>query len=311
MYRHGTFEPYFPAAGGPFYEVWFAKANDPKTRSAVWVRYVFERGVEGARASCWWILFDAPSGQVAPGKWEWDASELLSGPKSPFRLNVSRVEPGRLLGAGEGAFWDFAWTNAGAPAFSFVPPVLAGILPSGYAVPLSLGRFTGSATIDGTTLELKDAPGSIGHLWGPRMAQSWRWAHAVLDGKNGHSVLEILTARVMLGPCRSPEMTTAHFWHEGRHYQSVGLLAALTTASRREGETWTFRIDFGELSVEGECSPAAGLSVALPYQSPDGRALTCQNSKTGAMRLTLRRPGREAEILSTADQAAVEFAGPA
>lgn len=309
--RHLSFAPLYPGSWGPFYEVWFAKANDPRTRSAAWVRYVFERGTEGARASCWYVLFDAPSGRIVSGRWERDASELLSGPSSPFRLGDSRLEPGRLVGAGPDASWELSWENGTAPGFIFAPPVLAGILPSGYAAPVSLGRFNGSVTAGGLKLDLKDAPGSIGHLWGPRMAESWRWAHAAFAGIDGASAFELLTARVLLGPFRSPELTTAHFWHGGRHYESVGLAAALRNASGRDGERWLFRIDFGEIVVEGECSPAPGMSVALPYRSPDGRALTCQNSKTGAMRISILRPGREAEVLSTPDQAAVEYAGPA
>lgn len=310
--RHGTFAPLYPGACGPFYEVWFAKANDPGTRSAAWVRYVFERGRAGARASCWYVLFDAQAGEVVSGKWERDAQELVSGPLSPFRLGDSRVEPGRLVGAGpDGAHWDLSWKDGAAPGFSFVPPVLSGFLPSGYAAPVSLGRFTGNVAAGGLKMEFKDAPGSIGHLWGPRMAESWRWAHAFIEGKDGGTVFELLTARVLLGPLRSPQLTTAHFWHGGRHYPSVGLLSALRSASRREGDRWLFRIDFGEFVVDGECSPAPGMSVALPYRSPDGRALTCHNSKTGSMRLSILRPGREAEVLSTPDQAAVEFAGPA
>jgi hypothetical protein len=296
--RHYGFAPRFPLRSAPFYEVWFAKANDPKTRGAVWVRYTLEKGARGDVAACWYVLFDAVNKKTHHGKWERPLAELSWGEDSPFRLDLSLIEPGRLLGATEGVSWELRWTRTPSPAFSFVPPILSGLLPSGYAAPVSAAKFSGAIKAGGATLELKDAPGSIGHLWGPRMAESWRWAHAIFDDG---SVFEILTARVKIGPFRSPELTTAHLWRGGRHYESVALTAALRNESRRDGERWSFRVFFDGLTVSGECAPA--LSIDLPYSSPDGRTLVCRNSKTGAMKLS-----GEGWTLETKDQAAVEFA---
>ena len=144
------------------------------------------------------------------------------------------------------------------------------------------------------------------------MAQSWRWAHAVLPDSDGeNSVIEILSARMMFGPGRTPEFTTANLWHEGRHYTSVGLLSSLRNSSQRRGDRCAFRLHFdGGLVAEGEYGADPSLSVELSYRSPDGRRLRCRNCKTGFLRLNLSRRGRPLASLRTDDQAAVEFASP-
>jgi len=295
-----------PGAAGPFYEVWFAKFNDPESRRALWLRYEALRADKGGEASCGWVLFE-PDGTVTSGRWARPLAEASWGGTVPFRLAGSAVEEGRLVGRSADASWDFSWDNGPAPAFRFVPDLLAmtGLAASDYVTPAAAGTFDGTFRAQGRELAFRGAPGCLGHIWGRNMADNWRWAHAVLEGPGGTpAVFEVLSAQVRLGPWRSPRLTCAHLWLDGTHRASVGLVRALSNATAGDASGWSFRAGFGDITVSGECAP--GPSAQLEYESPDGRRLLCRNSKTG--RLTLRAGGR---TLSTRDAAAVEWVEPA
>jgi len=143
------------------------------------------------------------------------------------------------------------------------------------------------------------------------MGHNWRWAHAVLsDGQGGWSVFEILSAQASLGPWKTPRVTTAHFWHRGKHHASTGLWTGLRNATFLSGRGWGFQVSFGGLRVEGECAPAEGMVAEVAYTDVGGRKLSCANSKTGSMRLTVSGPAEALGELSTEDGAAVETVRP-
>lgn len=308
--------PRLPASRGPFYEVWFAKMNDPVSRSALWLRYALQRRDAGSpvEASCWYVLFDAAGRKVRSGRWSRAAQALeADSAGSYFRLGQSAVAPRLLTGQDGPVRWEFRWESEGAPPFQFVPRslTLLGLASSDYCSPVSLARFDGFIALDGSREEFRfeGARGSLGHLWGRRMADNWRWAHAVFPEADGAqaSAFEILSAQIRLGGVLSPRLTTANLWHGGRHYGCRAAWRALANRSRLDAQAWIFSADLGPLLVEGRCSPSP-LVADLEYADPGGRRLLCSNSKNGSMRLTLRfKDGRPPAALETKDGAAVEW----
>lgn len=96
--------------------------------------------------------------------------------------------------------------------------------------------------------ELERAPGHVGHVWGRRHADRWRWAHASsVDG----SWVDILTAKV---PCL-PELS---FW--------------ATDRGRGLGS--------GDFVVE-EGDP--GGFVGVTYTDPDGSTRICYHTETARL----------------------------
>ena len=295
----GPFASRLPGEPGPFYEVWFAKLNDPGGNAA-WLRYTVTRAEGGGgEAACWFVLFDKQAGRAIQGRWSRPLA-LLSRHDGPFDLEGSAFREGRMTGRGAGASWDFSWSRARAPVFAFVPRLLSltGLAASEYVSPVSLARFDGVLRVEGRDYVFRGAPGSVGHVWGRSMAEGWSWAHAAF----GESVFEILSAQVRLGPLALPRLTCAHLWHEGRHYRSVGLWEGFRNESVLRGDRWRFRARMDGVLVEGECAQAPAMTAGLEYRGPDGRRLVCRNSKTGSM--TLRVGGRE---LRCDGAAAVEF----
>ena len=294
---------------GPFYEVWFAKFNDPATRTALWLRYTLSRGGGAATGAVWYVLSDPRLAEPVQGKLESDDCALgVSG--FSVRVGDSRLEPGRLRGAAGDASWDLSWRDGGVPALGLVPGLAAalGLTRSDYRSACALAAFEGTARIAGRDYRFTEAPGSLGHLWGTAMADNWRWAHAALRAPDGSpAMLEFLSSRPRLGPFVGPRLSTAFLWFEDRLYRSDGLMRAL--GNRVEGEgPWRFHFDFDGLTAEGECAGDPRLGAELFYDSPDGRRIRCRNSKTGSLSVRLSADGRSAQTLATEDAASVEEA---
>lgn len=275
------------------YDAWFLKLNDPATRSALWLR----RTSGGGRPpEHWYVWFDAPRARVVSGKW---ADPEAAAPALDRR---------RLRARGKEASWDVSWTAPEAPAFRWVPAVLSwtGLAPSVYETPVSLARFSGAFRAGGEEFRFQAAPGCVGHLWGRSMAREWRWTHAVLEREGREpAVLEVLSARAGVF---MPWLTCGNLWLDGRGRRSMALGAAPRGGASRDGDRWRFSLDFGDVRAEGECAPREGMTAELRYDSPDGRALRCRNSKTGWLKLRLTGDGGRSQELATADAAAVEFA---
>lgn len=302
--------PRFFPGRAPFHEAWFAKINDPKTGDALWLRYTLTSGRAGGVASLWYALFDQAGGKVRRGRADspLDAAELGLGARH-VRIKDGWLAGDRLRGRLAVASWDLEWEALAAPPFRFVPPSLSltGLACAEYRTPVPLARFRGKAVVDGREFRVDDARGSIGHLWGRRLADEWRWAHAVLDAGGEPAVFEILSSRLRLGPWRTPWLTTANLWRGGSHLQSAGLRVAFGNSSELVGGGWAFRVAFPGFKVEGECAQDAQLTAEIVYDGPCGERRLCRNSKTGSMRLRLRADGGLAETLSTENAAAVEF----
>ncbi|MFH2202457.1 MAG: hypothetical protein ABIJ96_05050 [Elusimicrobiota bacterium] len=287
------------------YEVWFIKLNDPRSRDALWLRYALRRTPEKAEGSCWYVLFDAENRRLEQGRWEGALAPAAAGELCRIGRSVLRRDGARA--AGPDASWDIAWEPGAPPPFSFVPDILyrLGVAGTLYGTPLPSGKFRGEACIAGRKFALADAVGGVGHLWGRRMGDNWRWAHAVFPAEA--AVFEILSAQGKAGGLRTPRWTAAHLWYQGKHYRSAGLCRGFFNSTAEEGRGWTFSADFADFRVEGECCCAPDMVAALEYADVDGRRLVCRNSKTGSLRLSIiGRDGRTLGRLATNDTAAVE-----
>lgn len=298
-----------PAAGSgsgrmpPFYEVWFARANDPGTGRALWARYEMVGRATGVEAACGAVFFDPESGRVVERRWSGPAQ--AAGDGEVFRLDGSGAAPGILRGSGEGISWDLGWKPGRCAPVAVVPSWLRalGLSRSGYDDAAPDAQFSGEAFLDGKKWDFSRAYGCVGHVWGTRYGAGWWWAHAVFEpGLPSQTVLELLSTTGPLGA----RVTSACLWRAGALHEATGPVALFRNRSRRDGDRWSFRARFGSMTVEGDC--ALGLAATLEYTGPDARRLVCRNSKVSTMRVTLADKSRR-EFAT--DAAAVEFVEPA
>ncbi|MBI5208545.1 MAG: hypothetical protein HY927_01065 [Elusimicrobia bacterium] len=313
------------------HEAWFIKANDPKTRDALWLRYTLERRPTGLEGGLWYAVFDARERKTVCGRWTAAGPGVFGGGETVCRIAQGVLRRDGADCDGDEVSWRLRWSKPEAPPFRFVPDALHlwGLAGTVYASALPLACFDGEIRVGDRAYGFTRAPGSVGHLWGRRKAECWRWAHAVMDDPSGDglsqggqavagagrsplagdgtAVFEILSARGRLGPLVLPRVTVAHLWRKGRHHASVGLTMGLRNATWPTGGGWGFRVDFGDFVAEGGCAPAPGMTAAFDYDDADGRVLRCANSKVGSLRLRLSsKDGGATEDLGTSDAAAVE-----
>lgn len=311
-----AWRPRMPRAARRWYEVWFLELDDPSTGNALWLRYTWHRDAAGTRSACWYVLFDAGRGEVKSGRWEEPAGERPPADGAEI-LALSSASLARRRARAEHADvrWDLSWEPLRAAPLALVPRMLfdLGIAGSLYAVPLAAGRFAGELELEGRRYHFDRAPGAAGHIWGMRMADRWRWAHAALRTDGGEAgadeeiVFEILSAQARLGPLRSPRLTFAYLWQGDRARVANGLVAALRrNRISSDGAGWSFTADFGDLVARGRCALAAELTAELDYRDPGGRRLRCRHSRTGTMHLVLERRGEPARSYTAEGTAAVE-----
>lgn len=310
--RAGVHSPYRSRAasrGGPFHEGWFIMVQDQASGRGFWARYGLSRRPGAERAECRAVLFDKTAGRPTIARWERPIGEVESGPTTAYRLGDCVLTDGRASGRSDAASWDLSWKAAPGGGFRFVPAFLAGGgFPAGYEAVEGLISAAGEARVGGSAVRFEHASAGIGHLWGARGARGWRWARAVFERPGSPpTVFEILTAVAPFAAGIEVPMTSAYLIHGGRRYPGVGLIAALSARSVRDGETWRFRASCGDMTVSGECRLDDMCVAEFPYDGPRGAQGLCRTSMTGAMKLRVLG-GSVPVDLATPDRAIVEFA---
>jgi hypothetical protein len=124
------------------------------------------------------------------------------------------------------------------------------------------GLVTGTLEVDGQLVDVSGSRGTVGHNWGSEHADSWVWLHAAGFGAAPESWLELVLARIRVGPARS---------------------------------RWTA---FGALSLDGALIPVGGLGRRPKVESaPCPRAAAPMSTALRAARLTAIETQRQ-ELLT-------------
>ena len=192
-------------------ESYFLKANDPKSRRAVWLRttiYASDEDPRAAIAEAWAIAFDGDLNHHVAVK------SMVPFEKARFSKGALDVAvdgciftPGRARGAVETGDrmveWDLRFEANGAPLVHFPRAwMYDGPFPSSKLVsPLPDLRVSGDVVVNGVPWRLDAWPGLLGHNWGRRNAFLYGWGHCNgWDDKDGGAgedlVLEGVSARV-------------------------------------------------------------------------------------------------------------------
>ena len=186
-------------AGG--YESWFVSARDPVSPRALWIRHTRHRPRQGPEsAALWCTVIDRDLGQrpaVIKQVFSAFPPDAAAGP-GQFRGQAAMGE--------HSARWDLAIAGGQPPLRPLRPPVL-------YRAPLPRtkleavvpdGQVTGMLQVDGREVSVSGWRGTAGHNWGSEHADSWVWLHAAGFGAAPEAWLELVLARIRVGPARSP-----------------------------------------------------------------------------------------------------------
>jgi hypothetical protein len=160
------------------------------------------------------------------------------------------------------------------------------------------GQVTGMVEIDGREVAAAGWRGTVGHNWGSEHADSWVWLHAADFGAAPEAWLDLVLARVKVGPARSPWMAMGALSLAGERIELGGL-----------GRTPRVDAHPGRLTADVP-SPRARLRisvttddddpVAVPYRDPRGGSRTVRHAPLAGVELTLRHTGdREIKLSSS------------
>jgi hypothetical protein len=280
------------SAGG--YESWFISARDPASPRALWIRHTRHRARQGREsAALWCTVTDRQAGQPPTV-----VKQVFADFPHGAAAGTEKFQGQAAMGD-HTARWDLAITDGEAPLSPLRPAVL-------YRTPLPRtklvasvpdGQVTGRVEIDGREVDLTGWRGTVGHNWGSEHADAWVWLHAADFGAAPEAWLELVLARVKVGPARSPWMAMGALSIAGERTELGGL-------GRRP------RVDAypGRLTADVP-SPRARLqiwvttddddAVAVPYADPRGASRVVRHAALASVILTVRRPGDRELTLSS------------
>ncbi len=159
------------------------------------------------------------------------------------------------------------------------------------------GTVTGTLEIGGRAVAVDGWRGTAGHNWGSEHADSWVWLHAADFGAAPEAWLELVLARIRVGPARSP-WTAMGALSLGGDRIALGGLGRRPVVDARPGRlTASIGGPRARLLVSVTTEDAG--PVAVTYADPRGGTRTVRHAALAGVTLSLRRRGRPELTLSS------------
>jgi len=311
---------------GGHYESYFMRANNATTGQAFWIRYtIFQpdqnsNSPKAAMGELWAIWFEKGKSPVA-AKSEF-ALERAKFSNTNFELDFdgSTLAHNMLKGqAGELGEHKIEWNlSLSTIAQSKNSNALFPMPLTTYDTPLPRAKllvaqpfvnFSGTFSVNGKKIDIKEWQGSQNHNWGSRHTDEYAWGQvAGFDGAPD-SFLEVASAKLKFGPIMTPYLTPISLRHNGKDYTLNTYWQAFRNTASVSYFDWSFKGEDANLKIEGRIWANREDFVALNYYNPPGDVKTCLNSKVAACEIKLiekSRIGLEVS-LATANRAAFEI----
>ncbi len=316
-----------PLSGGVRYtsekkghvESYFFKANDREGARAVWLKTTIfspKDHATGTIAETWAIAFDREHGHVAakqsvPFSSARFAADELRSHVADLEFSSDRIA-GRVTTGAHVIKCDLRVQarGTGMAPLPYDWMYTAPFPSSKFASPIWDADITGTLVVDGTPWDLSGWRGMLGHNWGKRHSPEYAWAHANvwtdMDGRPMDLVFEGVSARVAVGPLRTPRLSLMAVRFSGVDYLFHSPEALLLSPSDVSTRRWSFRASSPFATVFGEFRAETRDMVGLHYENPAAPVTYCLNSKLATGELTLTRRGR-ASVMFRTNAAALEI----
>lgn len=290
------------------YESYYLRAADPVGTRGFWVRYtVHRRRGDDPRASLWFTYFDAEApGPTAVKATTDDPSE---GSGAWIRIGDATAGPGGARGGvavpGKPAVgWDL--TFAGDGPFPHLPQPWMYGAPLPRTKPVSLhptAAFGGALTIGDRTVPVDGWRGMVGHNWGSQHAERWIWLHGTGLGGDPGAWLDVVLARLRLGPWTTPWSGFGGLYLEGRCHRLGGLSRGRSTHVDEHPDRLAFSLSGKGLAVRGRVAAPPERFVGWVYADPDGATHDVVHCSIADLEITLAQPDRPPRRLHAAGAA--------
>ncbi len=301
------------------YESWFQRANHPTRPEAFWIRYTIfspKGRPEDAIGELWAIHFrrDGEHTRVVAVREEHpiDACTFAT---SGIDTSIAdaRLRDGMLTGraatSDHAIAWDLTYKGGTRPLLLLPERLYAGGFPKAKAlVGTPLCTYRGHLEVDSERVDIDGWVGSQNHNWGSKHTDEYAWGQVAGFDDEPDAFLEVSTARVHLGPIKTPWLTPIVLRIGDREFAVNALLRAVRNKGRYDTRTleWQFSGSHDGTHIEGRVSAPRNSFVALPYGNPPGGVKTCLNCKLASCELHLTEGGRSRRLY-TAHRAAFEI----
>jgi hypothetical protein len=198
----------------------------------------------------------------------------------------------------QNARWDLAVTG-GQPAVRPLRPAWL------YRAPLPRtkveasvpdGLVAGLLEVGGHRVEVDQWRGTVGHNWGTEHADRWVWLHAAGFGAAPRAWLELVLARIKVGPARTPWTAIGAASLAGE-LVPLGGLSRRPTVSADPGRL-TARIPAPAGRLDLTVSTADGHAVAVAYADPRGGTRVVRHAALATVKLSFRQRGHSGLVIS-------------
>lgn len=310
-------------AGQPqgHYESWFVRANHPTRPLAFWIRYtIFSPAVKpgdlaSAEGELWAVFFDGEAGSNQALQRTYRPQECAFEPATlGVQVGPAQLGPTSLSGMLDdpdlqrSISWDLRYSSPTRPLLTLDRALYDGPFPKAKALVASpLACFVGDLHVNGEHWPIDSWVGSQNHNWGERHTERYAWGQVAGFDDDPNAFLEVATAQVKLGPLLTPPLTVLVLRLGDEEYALNTLSRAMRSQGSYDFFQWHFRAANNRVQVTGSIAAAAADFAVLPYRNPPGGIKTCLNSKIARCNLTVRRPGRSLQTLSTRARAAFEI----
>ncbi len=305
-----------PGADQGHYESYFLRANHPQRALAFWIRYTFfspQGRPQEAVGELWALCFDGERKSIAAVKQCYALDTCNIGRDGlALEIGAARLDSASMSGAaasgGHALAWDMQYSAPHPPLLLLPAPLYESGLPRAKALVTAPGAdFSGTLRVDGEAIDIHAWRGSQNHNWGSRHTDAYAWGQvAGFDGAPD-VFLECASARLKIGPFRTPSMTLVVLRIGTQEFA----LNSLAQSVRTRATTGFFHLEIDArargVRITLRMRAARADFAGLAYANPPGGVKTCLNTKLAACDLTIEQGGQPARSYSTRNRAAFEI----
>jgi hypothetical protein len=283
------------------YESWFVSARDPASGRALWIRHTWLRTGQGPRsAALWCTVVDRGLSQRPVVVKEVFSAFPASAAAGPGHFR------GQAAMAGQDAQWELAITGGPAPVRPLRPAAL-------YRAPLPRtkleasvpdGLVTGMLKVNGHRVGVDQWRGTVGHNWGTDHADRWVWLHAAGFGAAPQAWLELVLAKIKIGPARSP-WTAMGAFSLGDRPIPLGGLGRRPLVQAGPGRL-TAVIPSPRARLKVTVTAGDDDSVTVAYTDPGGGTRAVRHAAVATVKLAWHHRG-ESDLTMSSNRGAYEY----
>jgi len=168
--------------------------------------------------------------------------------------------------------------------------------------------WEGSLKVNGREFDVTGWRGSQNHNWGTRHTDQYAWAQSNVFEGSPDTFMEMMSARLKIGPVWTPYISFLVLQHRGRRILFHSACSLFRARVRFPAPfEWHLFVDNGKEQARCRVAGRKETFAGLRYRNPPGGEHACLNSKISSSEIVLFRDGRQIETLKSNYNTAFEI----